>query len=288
MNQVYYFFIGGNCINMENGKTGRPKKNPNYSAEQVMRVLMEAVVQVYLHPAEASAADSNGHTQMKELCRRFQISNLKIRKLLVTAGVYQEIYQKSGQFSDLSGYIQKRKKEGATIEEIMQELSLSRSSIYSYLPYEWGIYQTKLSDSNDSSQNAKRHRIYRERKRAAENLQHEKTEEKLWDFIVAFQNYPFKTVSGLQFQYSLKTGRDGNYTRELWVDRRENSKSLAWSSIALAFKNSLSVDKVDRPKALGDIRGVSYIYPILWRAGVIMVPEENAKKMELQQRSIKK
>lgn len=117
---------------------------PDYSAEQVMRVLMEAVVQAYLYLAEGSTADSNGHTLMKELCRQFQISNLKIRKLLVTAGVYQEIYQKSGQLSDLPGYIQNRKKEGAAIEELMQELSLSRSSIYSYLPYEWGIYQTKI------------------------------------------------------------------------------------------------------------------------------------------------
>lgn len=60
-----------------------------------------------------------------------------------------------------------------------------------------GYTRQKLSDSNDSSQNAKRHRIYRKRKSAAENLQCEKTEEKLWDFIVAFKNYPFKTVSGL-------------------------------------------------------------------------------------------
>ena len=106
--------------------------------------MMEAVVQAYLYLAEGSTADSNGHTLMKELCRQFQISNLKIRKLLVTAGVYQEIYQKSGQLSDLPGYIQNRKKEGAAIEELMQELSLSRSSIYSSLPYEWGIYQTKI------------------------------------------------------------------------------------------------------------------------------------------------
>ena len=34
-----------------------------------------------------------------------------------------------------------------------------------------------------------------------------------------------------------------------------------------------------RPKALGDIRGISYIYPILWRLGLIRVPEKFEEKM---------
>ena len=48
------------------------------------------------------------------------------------------------------------------------------------------------------------------------------------------------------------------YTKELWIDRREKSKSLAWSSVLLALKN-IKGEVVDRPKALGDIRGVTYI-----------------------------
>ena len=35
-------------------------------------------------------------------------------------------------------------------------------------------------------------------------------------------------------------------------------------------------------KELGDIRGVSYIYPILWRFGLIRVPEAIEKKMGKQ------
>ena len=45
------------------------------------------------------------------------------------------------------------------------------------------------------------------------------------------------------------------YTKELFLDRRKNSKSLAWSSIVLAFQNLNGKTVVDRPKALGDIRG---------------------------------
>ena len=53
-----------------------------------------------------------------------------------------------------------------------------------------------------------------------------------------------------------------------------------WSSVVLAFENSKKVsEEVKKPKALGDIRGVSYIYPILWRFGMIRVPEAIEKKM---------
>lgn len=73
------------------------------------------------------------------------------------------------------------------------------------------------------------------------------------------------------------------YNRELLIDRREKSKSLAWSSVVLAFENSKRIsEEVKKPKALGDIRGVSYIYPILWRFGLIRVPEAIEKKMGKQ------
>ena len=51
----------------------------------------------------------------------------------------------------------------------------------------------------------------------------------------------------------------------------------------LAFQNSMKIsEEVKKPKALGDIRGISYIYSILWRFGLIEVPEAIAKKMGKQ------
>lgn len=38
-------------------------------------------------------------------------------------------------------------------------------------------------------------------------------------------------------------------------------------------------DVVDRPKALGDIRGVTYIYGMFYRFGLIDVPDEVKEKM---------
>ena len=70
----------------------------------------------------------------------------------------------------------------------------------------------------------------------------------------------------------------GEYTKELWIDRRVKSKSLAWSSIILALGN-IKGEVVERPKALGDIRGVTYIYGMFYRFGLIDVPDEVKEKM---------
>ena len=58
------------------------------------------------------------------------------------------------------------------------------------------------------------------------------TEENFWGVVLAYAGVKFKTYSGLPFSYEIKKGRNGEYTKELWIDRREKSKSLAWSSSA--------------------------------------------------------
>ena len=82
-------------------------------------------------------------------------------------------------------------------------------------------------------------------------------------------------MSGLPYSYTLKEGKHGGLTKELWVDRRENSKSITWSSVRMAFQNVL---KMKRPQALGDIRGISYIYPLFDQFGLIETdPDKNGK-----------
>ena len=122
------------------------------------------------------------------------------------------------------------------------------------------------------------------RNAALETLAAERTQAHLWDCVAAFQNVPFRTASGLPFQYQLKVGRNGSYNKELLIDRRKESKSLAWSSVLLAFRTVVESEKevffADRPKALGDIRGVSYIYPLFYRFGLILVPDKIKEKLE--------
>ena len=84
-----------------------------------------------------------------------------------------------------------------------------------------------------------------------------------------------------KLRYKLKIGKNGEWNKELLIDRREKSKSLAWSSIVLAFEKSRKfTGTVNKPKELGDIRGISYIYPILWRFGLIEVPEKVEETMK--------
>ena len=119
-------------------------------------------------------------------------------------------------------------------------------------------------------------RTYKTRK-----LRTEPTEEHLWEVVLIYQKMKFKTYSGLPFSYEVRKGRNGQYTKELWIDRREKSKSLAWSSVRLAFNNIREMGSVvDRPKSLGDIRGVTYIYGMFYRFGLIDVPDDVKEKMK--------
>ena len=188
----------------------------------------------------------------------------------------------------------------------MKELNISKASVTSYLPYEKGVYFPVETDSNNISIGAERIRRMRKREKVLEELRTEQSEEALWTAVIEFRGYKFRTYSGLVFSYSLKKGRGrgntesgvaneqdevckqaeaykqgGVYTKELFIDRRENSKSLAWSSVLLAFHNIPSIGSVvDRPKALGDIRGVTYIYAMFYRFGLIDVPDRVKEKME--------
>ena len=93
------------------------------------------------------------------------------------------------------------------------------------------------------------------------------------------QDY-FKETYGRETHF-IPNGVNGQYTKELWIDRRENSKSLAWSSVLLALNNIKEVGAVvDRPKALGDIRGVTYIYGMFYRFGLIDMPDKVNGKMK--------
>ena len=72
--------------------------------------------------------------------------------------------------------------------------------------------------------------LQRKREQALQRLRKERTEEALWDCVTAYQDFEFHTYSGLPYSYHMKYGRSGTYTKELWIDRREKSKSLVWSS----------------------------------------------------------
>ena len=246
-------------------KPGRKPAKPEYSAEKNLTDLMGAAAALY----------KNDMT-LQGIANELSLNPIKARKLLITAGVYQ---------SDIAGTVQRTfntyhatQDYKTAVSSTMAALHLSRPSVTSYLPYEKGVYFSEDADAVNISVGAERQRHYR----ALVALKKNPCEETLWNCVVAFRGYKFKTMSGLPFTYQLKRGRGDVFTKELWIDRREGSKSLAWSSIMLAYHNIGTIGEVvDRPKALGDIRGVSYIYGMFYRFGLIDIPERAKEKMKL-------
>ena len=209
------------------------------------------------------------------------LNPIKVRKLLITAGVYEsEVAEK---VQDTFEEYRETQNYREAILSTANTLQLSKASVTSYLPYQKGVYFPSTADKEKISVGAERRRRYR----AVRKLRSEPTEEHLWETVLLYSGVRFKTYSGLTFTYEIRKGRSGEYTKELWIDRREKSKSLAWSSVLLALKN-IKGEVVDRPKALGDIRGVTYIYGMFYRFGLIDVPEEVKEKMKKNDRGNKK
>jgi len=237
----------------------RAKKNKSYDAAKIIKALMAAIAESYAETGE-----------LKLTAEEFSMSALKVRKLLITAGVYH---------SDLSDKVCALYKAGKSPGEIQRATLLGRSSVNGYLPYTKIVYKPE-----ELSLNAQRIAEYRRRKKCVAALQEKPSEKALWEAVVAFQNYPFYTVAGVPFSYTLKKNRDGSLGEDFLVSCRKENETFAWNSIALAFRKALEMtgEVIDRPKALGDKQDVTYIYPMLYRFGLITVPEKAAEKMWLK------
>ena len=235
---------------------------PEYDAGKNLKEQMDAAVALY-----------NSEMSLQAIADALNLNPIKVRKLLITAGVYEsEVAEKVKNTFEEYREIQDYK---TSILSTANTLKLSKASITSYLPYKKGVY-FQSTEKEKISVGAERQRRYR----AVRKLRTEPTEEHLWEVVLLYAGVRLKTYSGLPFTYEIRKGRNGQYTKELWIDRRENSKSLAWSSVRLALGHIKKVGEVvERPKALGDIRGVTYIYGIFYRFGLIDVPDEVKEKM---------
>lgn len=237
---------------------------PEYDAGKNLKEQMDAAVALY-----------DSEMSLQAISDELGLNPIKVRKQLITAGVYEsEVAEKvKNTFEEY----RETKDYKTAILSTANVLQLSKASVTSYLPYQKGVYFPSTADKEKISVGAERRRRYR----AVRKLRSEPTEEHLWDVVLAYAGVKFKTYSGLSFSYELRKGRNGEYTKELWIDRRENSKSLAWSSVLLALNNIKKVGEVvDRPKAMGDIRGVTYIYGMFYRFGLIDVPDDVKEKMD--------
>ena len=224
---------------------------------------------------DAAVALYEEDCSLQSIADVLNLNPIKVRKLLITADVYEsEVAEK---VQDTFERYRKTQDYKTSILSTATVLDLSKASVTSYLPYEKGVYFPNTADKEKISVGAERQRRYR----AVRKLRTEPIEEHLWEVVLLYAGVRFKTYSGLPFTYEIRKGRNGQYTKELWIDRRENSKSLIWSSVLLALNNTKEVGAVvDRPKALGDIRGVTYIYGMFYRFGLIDASDEAKEKMK--------
>ena len=233
---------------------------PEYDAGKNLKEQMESAVELY-----------DSEMSLQSIADALNLNPIKVRKLLITAGVYESDVAEKVK-NTFEEYRETRDYK-TSILTTSSTLQLSKASVTSYLPYQKGVYFPS-TEKEKISVGAERQRRYR----AMKWWRVDPTEENFWSVVLAYAGVKFKTYSGLSFTYEIKKGRNGEYTKELWIDRREKSKSLAWSSIVLALGN-IKGEVVERPKALGDIRGVTYIYGMFYRFGLIDVPDEVKEKM---------
>ena len=118
----------------------------------------------------------------------------------------------------------------------------------------------------------------------------EELEGLLWAGVLAYQGIKhFYTLSGLEFSYTVKHKKNGDYSGELLISRKETSKTLTRSSVMLAFHKVLAEMKFKEingaayllppeyrgPKSIGQIFGISYIFSMFLEFGLIRTNEKD-------------
>ncbi len=252
----------------------RNKKYPD--AEEVIASFFASVSDSYNNPGDGEVG-RDGHKKLELVADEFEISRLKVRKVLVTTG-------------DLSNpTVTNLLAAGLSFPAVCEELRLSKSTVNSMIPYSKGVY--KLSEVSAA---AERTAVYRRRNEAVKELK-ESVDWKymLWNAICAFENYPFKTSGrgsreGIKFRYTVSKSSTGgeaskesgssgrryegeqveNFGNEMWVTAKKGKKSISRSTVELAYQTALT-NSITGPKSLGVPGAGSYLYPIFVRFGVI-------------------
>lgn len=135
---------------------GRKPLKPNYDAAAILQEQMKAAVALYADNSLQTIADT------------LSLNPIKVRKLLITAGVYESEIASAvnSAFEEKQGMPYKE-----ALEAVAAELNLSKASVTSYLPYKKGVYFRENCEREQISVAAEGLRRMRQRKKAVEALQ---------------------------------------------------------------------------------------------------------------------
>ena len=165
---------------------GRKKLKPEYDAGENLKEQMESAVVLY-----------EEECSLRSIAEALTLNPIKVRKLLITAGVYESDAAKKVK-NTFEEYRKTQDYKTATLTTAAV-LKLSKASVTSYLPYEKGVYFPSTADKEKISVGAERQRRYR----AVRKLRTEPTEEHLWEVVLLYAGVRFKTYSGLPFTYEI-------------------------------------------------------------------------------------
>ena len=168
---------------------GRKKLKPEYDAGENLKEQMDAAVALYEEDCS-----------LRSIADALTLNPIKVRKLLITAGVYESDVAEKVQ-DTFEDYRETQNYKEAILSTV-NTLQLSKASVTSYLLYQKGVYFPSTADKEKISVGAKRRRRYR----AVRKLRSEPTEEHLWETVLLYSGVRFKTYSGLPFTIE-PTGR---------------------------------------------------------------------------------
>ena len=91
-----------------------------------------SMVITYLDAERNPIIRSDGYSTIVSVANALQITPIKVRKMLITAGYYS---------TAMSRKVQALQDEGYSVQEIMEKTGLKKASVNGYLPYTKGAYK---------------------------------------------------------------------------------------------------------------------------------------------------
>ena len=131
---------------------GRKKLKPEYDAGKNLKEQMDAAVALYEEDCS-----------LQSIADVLNLNPIKVRKLLITAGVYEsEVAEKvKNTFEEY----RETKDYKPSMLSTANTLKLSKASVTSYLPYKKGVYFPSTAEKEKISVGAERQRRYKAMKR---------------------------------------------------------------------------------------------------------------------------
>ena len=149
---------------------------------------LQDVAESFGEPYDDRKTRSSRQPSLREVAAEWGISLQKARQLLITAGVYS---------TELSRNIQDLTERGISDGEIMDQLEISQSTLYSYRPY------ARRSYGGEITEHGKEAKKYRERKKAVEAFAASTEKSNLNNVLKVFAGYRFTDAENHRFKYEM-------------------------------------------------------------------------------------